>query len=350
MTPDAPEPPLETTWWPRASRAISQRRGQWLAHLLVILAAAAAYAWLAPPWYFATATILPPSTDVEVSGGVAALAPGVRSVSHMVRTTSIQDMFLAILTSRTVAREVVGRFDLIRAYGVHTETDAIAVLQKHSSVVSNKEGVVAVSVEDHAPGRAADLANYLLVELDHYLKEVRATAGKGLRLFLEQRVGETRDSLAVADEALKQFELAHGPTAPSGADDAAAALLARRVELSTKLDMLLQTQSEESADVSSTRAELRAVEQSLSATPPAATEASRLRRRVKSLDQTYALLSTQLEEARSRENRDTPTVAAMDRALPPDHAARPKKGLILVTGLLLGLIESTLWVVWRARG
>lgn len=350
MTPDSSGARLETTWWPRAVRAISRRRGQWALHILGFLAAAAAYAWLSLPWYFATATILPPSTDIEVSGGVAALAPGVRSVSHMVRTTSIQDMFLAILTSRTVAREVVGRFDLIHAYRVHTESEAIAALQKHSSVVSTKEGVVAVSVEDPDARRAADLANYLLVELDHYLKDVRATAGKGLRVFLEQRVGETRDSLQVADEALKQFELAHGPTLPSEGDDAAAALIARRVELSMKLAMLLQTESEESADVAAIRGELRAVEQSLSSAPPAATEATRLRRRVKSLDQTCALLSTQLEEARSREDRDTPTVAVMDRALPPDHPARPKKGLILVTGLLLGLIESTLWVAWRARG
>jgi uncharacterized protein involved in exopolysaccharide biosynthesis len=323
---------------------LRRRWRTWALHILVFVLAAGAYALAQPKWYLAAASLLPPETDVETSGGVAALAPGVRSVSHMPRTTSLEDVFVAILYSRTVAREAVQKFDLIHAYGVPNEEAAIGLLARHCSAARDKRGVVAVLVEDRSPRRAADLANFYLVALDSYLRDKRLTAGKSLRIFLEGRVREVRDSLTAAEDALKTRAAAEGAISLSAQDEAAADLMARRLNLESKLHILLADRSDQDEDVTRVRGELHSVEQALQAAAPPATLGIRLKRQVRMLDANYTLLSTQLEEARARENRDTPTVSVMDRAEPPQVPSRPKPLMLLGIGLALGLIEATWWV------
>lgn len=316
----------------------------WAAHVFLFVIAAAIYASTQPRWYLATAALLPPETDVETSGGVADLAPGVRSVSHLPRTTSLEDVFVAILSSRTLALQAVRKFDLVHAYGVSSEEAALGILARHCSSARDKRGVVAVMVEDRSPRRAADLANFLLVALDSYLRDKRLTAGKSLRIFLDGRVREVRDSLAAAENALKSRAAAEGAISLSAQDEAASDLMARRLELESRLHVLLTERSDKDEDVIRVRGELRSVEQALTAAAPPATLGIRLKRQVRMLDASYVILSTQLEEARARENRDTPTVSVMDRAEPPQKPSRPRLLMLLGVGLALGLIEATWWV------
>ena len=63
-----------------------------------------------------------------------------------------------------------------------------------------------------------------------------------------------------------------------------------------------------------------------------------------------AILETmirQLEAAKLDEAKEGATVQQIDKAVPPDYKSKPSRALIMLAGLLLGLLGSSLWVVWR---
>jgi tyrosine-protein kinase Etk/Wzc len=74
--------------------------------------------------------------------------------------------------------------------------------------------------------------------------------------------------------------------------------------------------------------------------PQAGLEIIRLWREVKVQEQVFELLTAQLEEARIRETRDTPTVEVLDHATTPLHKSRPKRWLVVAAGFLVGLAGS----------
>jgi tyrosine-protein kinase Etk/Wzc len=135
-----------------------------------------------------------------------------------------------------------------------------------------------------------------------------------------------------------------------GGASAGAEAFAQRIALQVKLETLLRTESESSEDVGRTRAQLEALGGELSRLPEAGTEMARLLREVKIQDQVYILLTAQDEEAKVREHKDTPTVQILDRAETPERKSRPRRSLIVVTAVILGLGESCLWALYLDRG
>ncbi len=331
---------------------LRSRRRAWLTNWLVVVVLAAGVSLLLPKWYVATATLLPPSSESDLSFNFSMLLRGGDlSRGALPRTTSPEDIFTAILTSRALSRAAVQKFDLAGEYHSKRESEAIAEFAEHLHVGTTREGVVFISVEDRSARRAADLANFLVDELDRFNKDVRMTAGKSARLFVETRLKETEQALRRAEDNLKALGVRDALPVTSGSSDATAGtgVMAQRIALQVRLQTLLQTQSEGSEEVRRTRAELDALDRELRRLPQSGTEAARLIREVKIQDQVYTLLTQQFEEAKVREHKDTPTVQVLDRAEAPDRKARPKRGLIVIAAALLGLVESTLWVLYLER-
>ena len=340
--------------WPRVWDALQRRRKAWLLNWAVIVVGAAVVSLLLPKWYVATATLLPPSEESDLAlSFTQLLRGGALSSGRLPRTTSPEDIFSAILTSRAVGRAAVRRFDLARVYRVRKESEAIDLLEKHLTVGTTRLGVVAVSVEDRSPARAADLANFLVDELDTFNKDVRMTAGKSARLFVERRLLETQEALRQAEDRLKAYQIRHGVPVSGpeeGGASAGAEAFAQRIALQVKLETLLRTESESSEDVRRARAQLDALGGELKRLPEAGTEMARLLREVKIQDQVYILLTAQDEEAKVREHKDTPTVQVLDRAETPEKKSRPRRSLIVATAAILGLVESCLWALYLDRG
>ena len=351
--PDSPPPYAPRTLWGTLWEAVLAHRNAWLVNWLVVAALAAAGSLLLPKWYEATATLLPPSSESDLSFNFSMLLRGGDlSRGALPRTTSPEDIFTAVLESRSLARTTVRRFSLMSEYKVKRETEAMDEFAKHLKVGTTKEGVVFVAVEDRSPRQAADMANFLVEELDRFNKDVRMTAGKSARLFVEHRLEETQQELRRAEENLKSLGVREAVPVSSGSQDASSGtgVMAQRIALQVRLQTLLQTESESSEDVRRIRGELDALDSQLRLLPQSGTEAARLVREVKIQDQVYTLLTQQYEEAKVREHKDTPTVQLLDRAEPPDQKSRPHRSLIVVTGAILGILESTLWVLYRERG
>jgi uncharacterized protein involved in exopolysaccharide biosynthesis len=55
------------------------------------------------------------------------------------------------------------------------------------------------------------------------------------------------------------------------------------------------------------------------------------------------LMTTQYEDARMQETRDTPTITVLDVASPPELRVRPKRTLIVAGAALVALLGCAAW-------
>jgi uncharacterized protein involved in exopolysaccharide biosynthesis len=113
-----------------------------------------------PKWYTATAKIMPPqqsqSNAVAILGQLGVLAGG---AAGQLGLKNPSDVYVTILKSRTVADNLIKRFDLKQVYDEDYLIEARKELARNSSLTAGREGVITIEVDDKDPKRAAELAN-----------------------------------------------------------------------------------------------------------------------------------------------------------------------------------------------
>lgn len=311
----------------------------------VTAAVAVVVSFLLPKWYAARSTLIPPQQS-ELGGSLLSLVQGISlpGIGGLTPASGESQLFLAILDSRTLREKLVRDFDLMIVYKAKTMDDAIRAQSRLASAGLTDRGVVEVVVEDRDPGRAAAMANAWVAALDEFNKTARMTAGRKSRLFIESRLAETKAALAAAEDRLTAYQREHKslPMAAevSSAVEAGASLLARRLALQVRINMLSDLYREGTPQLEQARAELAALDRQIGELPPLSVEFARLLREVKVQEQVHALLTAQFEEARIRENRDTPTLEILDPAVPPERRVRPIRWLFCTSLTLAAFVLS----------
>lgn len=324
---------------------ILRRRRRFLAlNVAATTMVALVIALLLPKWYTGRAVLLPPTEDDLGSSVVSQLMPRGLGSLRMPGAPTLADVFVAVLKSRTVADRIVRRFDLIHRYEVPDAEKAVKELEGHVTFRVGDEGTIAILAEDRDPKTAAAMANAYIEELDRFNKETRTTSATRTRAFIEQRLEVAKRDLGAAEDLLRDYQQRKrlpslSPTDRSDAE-MGAQLMAQRTALEVKLQVLRQSLAENSEEVRRVREELAAVDRQVGTLPAAGLDVARLYRDVKVQEQVFELLTSQLEEARIRETRDTPTVQVLDRAEPPLHKSRPRRSVIVMAGFLIGLLGS----------
>lgn len=305
-----------------------------------------------PKWYAARAVLLPP-TEEEGGSLLAQLMPKSLGSIRMPGAPTMADVFVAVLKSRSVADRIVERFDLVRRYKSRDPEVAVKDLDGHVKFRVGDEGTIAIVVEDRDPKTAADMANAYVEELDRFNLLTRTTSAKRTRTFIEDRLTLASQDLAKAEDRMREYQQSKNLPAmlPSdkGDSDVGARLMAQKIALEVKLQVLRESMAEDSEEVRRVRMELAAIERQVGGLPGAGIEIMRLWRDVKVQEQVFELLTAQLEEARIRETRDTPTVQVLDPARIPLHKSRPKRSLIVMAGFALGLAGSLVTVLITER-
>jgi tyrosine-protein kinase Etk/Wzc len=296
--------------------------------------------FLLPPWYEAEAELLPPSEE-ETGLGVASLlrgagVPGIRLPTQV----APGDVFLVILESRRINEQVVERFNLKKLYNQKYTSDAVDELRDHVRFKLTMAGTIQIAVEDRDRQRAADMANAYVEFLDQFNRQVRMTKGRRTRLFIEARLVETKRELAAAEQRLTEYQTRNKTVAlspgVSSAVEEAARMYARRMALQVRLGVI-RSYSEGSEEELQIIQELAQLDRQLRALPETGLELARLFRDVKAMEQVFALLTAQYEEARITEARDVVTVELLDEPKPPERKSRPRRGTMIASAFLLSL-------------
>lgn len=332
---------------------ILQRKRFIVLNVLLVTSIALVVSLLLPKWYAAKAVLLPP-TEEDSSLSLSQLLPRGLGGIKMPGAPTLSDVFVSVMKSRSVGDRLVTRFDLVRRYNQKDAEKALKELQTHTELTLGDEGTIGITVEDRDPGIAAQIANAYIEELDNFNRVTRTSTARRTREFIAERLTVVQQDLTNAENSLSSYQQRKNVALLSpearGQAEIGAGIMAQKLALEVKLNVLRQSLVESSEEVRRVKEELTAVERQLGTLPQAGVATMRLWRDLKVQEQLFELLTAQLEEARIRETRDTPTVQILDAAVPPLHKSRPKRALVVVMGMMIGLMGSSTVVLAQAGG
>jgi tyrosine-protein kinase Etk/Wzc len=342
---------------------------------LVLGVLALIIAFVLPPTYTAHVALLPPGSQQQ-SGSAAALATlgALGGLAGGLAAKTPDELYVALLKSDSVLRELDQRFNLKKRYDVKNNEALRKTVAKYIRVNSDKKsGVIQVEVDDEDPKFSADLANALPDELTKLLSRLAVTEAQQRRVFYEQQLKDTKENLIKAEQALRSVQEKSGVIVLDKQAEAliggAAQLRALIAEREVQLKVLRTAATDQNPDVmrmnselQALRAELNRMESRQGATganaspvdlpvgkiPEAAIDYVRARRELKLQETLLEGIVRQYELARLDEAKEGASPQFVDKAVPPDYKSKPSRALIVLAGLLLGLIGSSLFVIIRS--
>jgi tyrosine-protein kinase Etk/Wzc len=330
--------------------------------------------WIAHPVYTAKTVIMPPQQEQSSSSALMGQFGALASMTGLGSSLNLKnpsDLYIGILQSETVTDRMIKRFDLRRVYHYpKRESDLRVAVAKTAKFMSEKDGMISISVTDRDPRRAADMANAYVQELYDMNNRLALGGAAQKRLFFEQQLAQEKDRLADAEVALRQTEEATGVIAPTGQTENMIRQIAQvEAEITShevQLDALKTSSTDQNPDVirlttelASLRGQLHDLESgsgkrnpgdiSMTAAnaPKAGLEYIRKERDVKYHQFLFDMLARQYEAARIDEARAAPVIQVVDPAQVPDRKSAPYRALWALVGCVVGCFASLLWVFLR---
>jgi len=267
-----------------------------------------------------------------------------------------------MLKSRTIADQVVEKFELRRVYGEERLSDARKELARKTTIAASRDGVISIEVEDKEPRRAAEIANGYIEGLRRLTVGLAVSEAAQRRLFFEGQLRKAKNDLIAAETELKRFTLDAGlvnPQGQIGLSVAAAASL--RAQISAKeiqLSTMRTFATEGNPDLKRTiqeltglRTELGKLEKATGGdkgdvmvpfgkAPEIGLEYIRRYRDMRYSETLYEVLAKQYEVARIDEAKDATLIQVLDSAIEPETYSRPRRLLILFVALCAAGVMS----------
>jgi len=328
---------------------------------------------LLPKSYKATVTLLPPQQSSSVGaslvsqlgnmGGMAALAGGSLGIKNP------NDMFVAMLKSRTVEDGMVQRYDLQKEYRSRYLSDARKAFESHVTVDgSGKDTMIHISVEAGDPNRAAELANGYVEQFRSLSEHLAITEASQRRLFFQKELEQAKNNLASAEEALKETQQKTGliqlDSQSRALIESAATLRAEIAAREVQIQGMQTYATSENAQLVQAQRELEGLKSQLAKlggsgnddtdefivpkgkVPQAGIEYIRRIRDVKYNETIFEILARQFEIAKLDEAKQGALIQVVDPAIPPDRRSFPRRALIVIgatfVGLFIGIFVSLL--------
>jgi uncharacterized protein involved in exopolysaccharide biosynthesis len=325
---------------------------------------------LLPNIYTATAKVLPPQQSQSAAaimlGQLSGLA-GLTGSSLGIKNPN--DLYVGMLKSRTVADNIIGRFELQRLYDQGTMVETRKELANNSSINTGKDGLITIEFDDEDPKRAAAVANAYFEELDKLTQSLAVTEAAQRRLFFERQLKQAKEELSNAEVALKMTQ---EKTGLIKLDDQGRAIIeavaALRGQISAKeveLRAMRTFTTDKNPDyvrvqqqLAGLRTELTKLERAqlsgkgdillpTGKVPEAGLEYLRKFRDVKYNETIFELLAKQFEAAKIDEAKEAAIIQVVDQAIVLDRKSKPKRALIVIMTTLVASLLAVLWALLR---
>jgi uncharacterized protein involved in exopolysaccharide biosynthesis len=369
------------------SAALMWRHRRWLAKVTAIGGMLTLLISLLVPNRYESSTQLM-SPDMR-GGGTEALMAGLMSRAgggagliglggNLLGIDNSGAIFIGVLRSRSVAENLVNRFDLKKVYRDRRDQDARDELAAHTNIAEDrKSGIITISVEDKSPQRAALLASAYVDELNHLLAEVNTSSAHRERVFIEDRLKVVKAALDDASKQLSDFSTKNVTLDPKEQGramvGAAITLQGELIASETELRGLEPIYSDSNIRIQSLRAriaELRHQLAELRGSDPGQTPASvsgddasypsfrqlptlgvtyaDLYREVKIREVVFETLTQQYEMAKIAEAKEIPSVKVLDPANLPEKKSGPHRAILTLIGIFLSFAIGIFWIVGKA--
>jgi len=318
---------------------------------------AAVFSLFQPNIYTADTLILPPQQQSSASAllgqpgalsGMAGAASGIKNPN---------DTYVAMLKSRTIQDNMIQRFKLQNIYQTKTPGATRQILSGATNIVSGKDGLITVSVDDKDPKRAANLANGYVDELRRLTKVFAVTEASQRRLFFEKQLMQAKQNLGDCEIALKQLQEKTGiiqlDAQAQQIIGTAAGLKAQIAMKEVELGAMRTFATGNNPDYIRTqqmlgglRAQLAKLETgtvSTSEVPETGLEYIRKTRDLKYAETIYELLAKQFEMAKIDEAKESSVIQVLDKAVTPEQKSKPQRSIAV---LLAAVATGVLAVLW----
>lgn len=330
-----------------------------------------AVALLSTPIFTSTAVILPPQEQksgmAAMLGQLGGLAGAASSIAGL---KNPNDMYVGMLQSRTVGDAVIRKFDLQRHYKEETMFAARRKLAAKANMVSGKDGLISVNVDDTDPKMAANIANQFVVELETVTRKLAVTEAAKRRIFFESQLVSAKELLANAEIALREVQKKTGMLQLDAQVKGIIAntaqlqgqIAAREVQLNTTKTFATANNPE----VLRAQEELRSLKQQLAKLqvggkvengnlmvptaqiPEVGVEYVRSLRDVKYAETMFELMAKQFELAKVDESKESSLIQQLDVAEPAEKKSRPYNTLIVAGGFIAGMMFGLFAALVRA--
>jgi uncharacterized protein involved in exopolysaccharide biosynthesis len=328
-------------------------------------------AFLIPARYTSTTRLMPPDNQSGSSLGMVATSMGATRggeiANGLLGLKSTSDVFVGILTTRTVQDQIIEQLNLKRVYGVQRMQDARAALASRTSIsVDRKSQIITISTTDHDPKLAAAIGEAYIAELNRLVAELSTSSARRERIFLEERLKEVTQDLQAAEKEFSQFSSKN--TAIDMKEqgkamvEAAATLQGQYITAQTELEGLKQIYTDNNVRVRSVRARIAELKHQLEKLGGKGDETSNasgkaadylypsvrqlpllgvtyadLYRRTRVQEAVYEVLTQEYELAKVQEAKEIPIVKVVDPADIPEEKTFPPRRLIGVSTMFLAL-------------
>ncbi len=370
------------------------RRWKTLAMCAILGAAAGvAYAFIAPSWYTARLTVVPSQKATNPAMSLMANIPGVEALGGA-SSTDVQRI-QAVLTSQSVADELIAKFKLQERYGTSHIEHARAKLAEHCTTnVDRKSGVVALACEDTEPAMAMAMATFFGEVGNRVFGRISSSSAREERRFLETQVVKARKDVDESSRKLREFQekyrIVDLGEQSKAVISAMASIKGELVAKQLQLSYLSSFSSQSEANVVQLQQQIRIMESKLkqledsnpaitvlpatgaatgsgsAAVPPNPKffpdamrvpelrfEVEQLFREQKIQETVFFLMTQRFETAKVDEARDTSTFQILDQPTLPTYRSRPRRKRIAILGLMGGLAFAAAWIIvpawWRRR-
>ncbi|MFN3560503.1 MAG: GNVR domain-containing protein [Chloroherpetonaceae bacterium] len=355
--------------WARLLEVLIRYRKWIIVTTLSTTALSTLIAFLLPVWFLASSVILVgQQSDVlnlskllGVSAGLASDLLGKNKLSDEV------DRYEAIFKSERLRLAVIEKFDLIKEYEFDSPDvkepikNTLKELDANISFKDNKNGTITISaIYKENAEKSAEMAQFIVAMMDSINRQLATESARNQRIFIERKYIQAQEELARAEVALNMFQKQY--KVPEIKDQIRASLeasaqiesaaITSEVEYNVLKDALgenhpqvLQAKSK----VQELKRQVKRFEQGglssdiiipFEKMPDVGMEYMRLYRNLLLQTKIVEFLTTQYEQAKIQEAKDTPTLLVLDKARVPEWKAKPKRLFIILGGMVIGFILS----------
>jgi tyrosine-protein kinase Etk/Wzc len=340
--------------------------------VLVAAALAIGVSFLLPVRYEAKIVLLPPQQNSSLGsallGQLGSLAPLAALAGGSLSIKNPADMYVSLLTSRTVEDAMIQRFGLMAEYDQKRISDARKEFESRTKAVAGtKDGLIRISVEDRDPKRAAELANGYVDEFRKLSATLAITEAARRRLFFEQQLQQAKDNLTAAEESMRKTQQSTGvlqiDSQARSLIESAAVLRGQVVAKQVQIQGMRSFAAEDNPSLILAKQELAALQSQLEQLSGSQHDAGsdlnlskgrvtesgmeylRRFRDLKYHETVFELLAKEFEVAKLDEAREGEIVQVVDAAVPPDKKSFPPRVLIVVLMTLLGFFVACAWCI-----
>jgi len=363
---------------------IQHNRRTLLRIVLAGLVISAAIAFLIPKRYEAVARLMPPDqSDMNTAmlGALTAKAGDAISAvaGNVLGLRTSGATMVGILESRTIQDDLINQFDLRKVYSEKRYNDTRKILEKRTNISEDKKsGIIAISVEDTNPDRAAALAKAYITDLNTRISQLTTSSAHRERVFLEGRLQSVKLELDAATLKLSRFSSQNKTFDPQvegkAMMEAASSLQGQLIAAETELKGLEQIYGPENSRVraaSARVAELRNKLTTMSGSSGGASDNSAalsssqlypsleqlpllgntyydLARRAKIDEAVFEVLTKQYELAKVQEAKEIPSIKVLDEPVVPETKSWPPRLFIIIFGTFVALAFGCIWIMAAA--